>query len=1029
MYIPGGTYLLGSPTSDPAALPHEQPLHKVTLTGFSIYTHEVTNALYQVCVSAGVCLPVSALRSDLADYVDNPAYSVFPVVGVDWTMADAYCRWAGGRLPTESEWEAAARGFNPLLYPWGDAEASCQYAGMLGCGKGDVPFQVGSFANGNSPFKVWDMSGNVWEWVNDWYDANAYTINAAFDPLGPWGGDFKVVRGGGWNSTADNVRAANRLGLDPARSYKDLGFRCVANGFATAATISRPTDSHSGSDYGSRSTDDTELPGSGPVSRRIWHWEAPSTSCAAGRIGILTLPAWNNFGGSYSATIDGTEVSCSYDTASRLLTCHWPLSAPRSGPGSSDYYEATVTLHGPDGNALAGASYTFRIAPGSFGTCTGNSGSGLTAKAGSTCSSAGSVLLTITTSQHMRITGISGDVSIPDPQHNCTVTPDSVTCDIGSGYLGRTINGSLQGTTMDGSIPLTTAFSTTIPATCTGGTSDHPVFTLITSCDQKGLPVFTVSWIPADSVSIDHIVDLTTGRIWSACYANLDGSLTCNIPPNGVDGLAHILIYPARVPTGEALPPQAFSFTAPACSGSTPQQDGFSFRAPVCSPDGSPGVITRVTYTGPGTGVIINVRYAGVQQSCSADGSAPNSFACIIPVPLPADLQFCHELPGSPQVCEPSPYIAMDVPPRCGGSDNADSWSLGLSCGTTVGGYQATVNLTGGRNSASLSAAVGGSSLPCSPDPSMPGTFTCALPGSVQTDPPVFTVQYSDGSEASHSFDNFSSQLPTGCPSSGGNPGGLCSDIASASDWQNPANHYDVNNDGCVSPLDVLTLISEINTGGARTLAEPRPAGSPFVDVNGDGALSAMDVLLVINYLNAHSGAACTPTCTNTPPSGSWSLGTAACIPAGGQVSVNINYPPALTISAFSASDGTAHFTCVDYHTPSHYLACTGPVSTTPGTLVVHYTSGGVASSTSFPEWTTRAPTYCPTPIPPPGTTPHPAVCSDYTDGLICTNASCYWWSSVCHPTQDPCNKYSYTDQNTCTANACTWKDPICSSP
>ena len=184
--------------------------------------------------------------------------------------------------------------------------------------------------------------------------------------------------------------------------------------------------------------------------------------------------------------------------------------------------------------------------------------------------------------------------------------------------------------------------------------------------------------------------------------------------------------------------------------------------------------------------MIINARYAGLQQSCPADGSAPNSFMCILPVPLPADLQFCHELPGSPQVCEPSPYTAMDVPPRCGGSDNSDSWNLGLSCGMTVGGYQATVSLTGGRNSASLSAVVGGSSLPCSPNPSVPGTFTCALPGSVQTDPPVFTVHYTDGSDASHSFDNFSSLLPTDCPSSGGNPVRLCSDIASASGWQIP---------------------------------------------------------------------------------------------------------------------------------------------------------------------------------------------------------------------------------------------------
>ena len=172
VWVPGGTYLIGSTDSDPAALPHEMPQHEVTLSGYNIYTHEVTNAMYQACVDAGACLPVTALRGDLADYADGSTYADYPVVGVDWHMANAYCTWANGRLPTEVEWEIAARGEDARTYPWGEDEASCMYASVLGCSKDELPFAVGAFANGNSPFEAWDMAGNVWEWTASAYDAN-----------------------------------------------------------------------------------------------------------------------------------------------------------------------------------------------------------------------------------------------------------------------------------------------------------------------------------------------------------------------------------------------------------------------------------------------------------------------------------------------------------------------------------------------------------------------------------------------------------------------------------------------------------------------------------------------------------------------------------------------------------------------------------------------------------------------------------------------------------------------------------------
>jgi hypothetical protein len=226
-------------------MPDELPQHNVTLTGFYIYTHEVTNALYQACVTAGACLPPAGLPDSMADYASNAAYAGYPVAGVDWNMSHDYCVWAGGRLPTEAEWEVAARGADAPIYPWGNTAAACDTAGIQDCGTGLHPFEVGSFALGNSPFEVWDMAGNVWEWVNDWYAPTPYTSAPVTNPIGPWSGEYKVVRGGGWNSSPESVRSAMRLGTSPSDAYGDVGFRCVPNGLPVPEDIASTDGSHS----------------------------------------------------------------------------------------------------------------------------------------------------------------------------------------------------------------------------------------------------------------------------------------------------------------------------------------------------------------------------------------------------------------------------------------------------------------------------------------------------------------------------------------------------------------------------------------------------------------------------------------------------------------------------------------------------------------------------------------------------------------------------------------------------------------
>ena len=140
--IPGGSFWMGSDPVDAQADADEFPRHEVTLDAFHLYTHEITNAMYADCVAAGACLPVIMMGSGPTTHTDDPAYAEYPVVGVDWNMADDYCTWAGGRLPTEAEWEYAARGTESLLYPWGDGRSGLRpgqhvrLPGTAGYGRG-----------------------------------------------------------------------------------------------------------------------------------------------------------------------------------------------------------------------------------------------------------------------------------------------------------------------------------------------------------------------------------------------------------------------------------------------------------------------------------------------------------------------------------------------------------------------------------------------------------------------------------------------------------------------------------------------------------------------------------------------------------------------------------------------------------------------------------------------------------------------------------------------------------------------------
>jgi len=220
--IPAGEFLMGSdPKKDRSADSDEQPQHRVYLAEYLIARVPVTNAQYKAFVDAtGHRAPSHWPRGQIpggeADH---------PVVNVSWDDAQAFCRWAGVRLPSEAEWEKAARGVDGRIYPWGDEPPDRNRCNFNSNEGGTTP--VGRYPSGASPYGVLDMAGNVWEWVGDWYDAKYYANSPARNPTGPASGQYRVLRGGSWLVEQWGVRAADRDGYYPA--YRDgyIGFRCA----------------------------------------------------------------------------------------------------------------------------------------------------------------------------------------------------------------------------------------------------------------------------------------------------------------------------------------------------------------------------------------------------------------------------------------------------------------------------------------------------------------------------------------------------------------------------------------------------------------------------------------------------------------------------------------------------------------------------------------------------------------------------------------------------------------------------------
>jgi formylglycine-generating enzyme required for sulfatase activity len=230
LLVPAGPFVLGSTQSE--GEPDERPQRTLRLSAFFLDRTEVTVAQYRACLGAGACSPPATQRFC---NLQHPGKDDHPVNCVRWQQAADYCEWAGARLPTEAEWEKAARGTEGDPYPWGPTPDTCvvavRFDEKLGHACGEFgTWPVGSKPFGKSPFGALDMAGNVWEWVADWYASDAYASAPEQDPKGPGAGKYRILRGGGWGKDGPGaLRSARRFKFTAEHATPGIGFRCASS--------------------------------------------------------------------------------------------------------------------------------------------------------------------------------------------------------------------------------------------------------------------------------------------------------------------------------------------------------------------------------------------------------------------------------------------------------------------------------------------------------------------------------------------------------------------------------------------------------------------------------------------------------------------------------------------------------------------------------------------------------------------------------------------------------------------------------
>ena len=234
--IPQGAFWMGATRGEQ----NECPMREVQLSTYDIDETEVTISAWYDCVDDGNCEPIPEQCISVLN-VQNVYSSDLPAICITWAQATSYCQWNGGRLPTEAEWEKAARGQNGSIWPWGNVAPTCDRANFrfasIYCNPNVV--DVRSYEEWRSPYGLWDTLGNVWEWVSDYYDASYYEYASSENPLGPTNDCrttresdpsdcvFRGLRGGAFNTTEDTTRGSSRSFASPDIIDVNIGLRCA----------------------------------------------------------------------------------------------------------------------------------------------------------------------------------------------------------------------------------------------------------------------------------------------------------------------------------------------------------------------------------------------------------------------------------------------------------------------------------------------------------------------------------------------------------------------------------------------------------------------------------------------------------------------------------------------------------------------------------------------------------------------------------------------------------------------------------
>ena len=298
LYVPAGEFVMGNDQGN-------TPQKTVYLDSFWIYASAVTNKMYGQCVATGNCAPPA--QEVGSPVYSNPLYGDFPVVGVTWDMAANYCGWSQAQLPTEAQWEKAARGGEGAVYPWGLATPACSVLNFKGClGHSN---SVLDFPDGRSPYGAYDMAGNVFQWVGDFYDEHAYDSMAPRNPTGPASGNSHVLRGSSYETEKTLLASAVRHFGASAYHSSELGFRCAISepkALAPYCQLSSYVPTGAGPSDGT-----CELP---PIGTQHTYCE--------GRKGFATITIPD--GATYKMATKGFECSDAIVNGERLVTCAGP---------------------------------------------------------------------------------------------------------------------------------------------------------------------------------------------------------------------------------------------------------------------------------------------------------------------------------------------------------------------------------------------------------------------------------------------------------------------------------------------------------------------------------------------------------------------------------------------------------------------------------------------------------------------------------------------------------------------------------